>query len=59
MWSVQGVPEIDASAEEAIIMKRVVVLRECRHTGCCKQCNAEDTAAHPTDNRKHHGTEYH
>jgi hypothetical protein len=59
MGSVQGIPEIDASAEQAIIMKGVAVLRECRHTGCCKQCDAEDTAAHPIDNRKNHGTEYH
>src|SRR5262249_43065 len=37
MGSVQGIPEIDASAEQAIIPKGVVVLRECRHAGCCKQ----------------------
>src|SRR6516164_790329 len=59
MGSVQGIPEIDASAEQAIIMKGGVVLRERRHTGCCKQCDAEDTAGHPTDNRKYHGAEYH
>src|SRR5262249_11637044 len=59
MWSVQGIPEIDASAEQAIITKGVVALRECRHASCCKQCHAEDTAVHPIDNRKNHGTEYH
>src|SRR5262245_10373552 len=60
MWCVQGIPEINASAEQAIIPKGVVVLRDCRHAGCCcKQCDAEDTAGHATDNRKHHGTEYH
>src|SRR5262249_17390790 len=40
-------------------MKGVVVLRECRRTGCRHQCDAEDTAGHPTNNRKYHGTEYH
>jgi hypothetical protein len=39
-------------------MKGVDVLRECRRTGCRKQCDAEDTAGHPTDNRKNHGTEF-
>src|SRR5215813_7424746 len=35
MWSVQGIPEIDASAEQAIITNGVVALRECRHASCC------------------------
>jgi hypothetical protein len=55
-WSVQGVPEIDASAEQAIIIKGVVVLRECQRTGCRNQCDAETNAGHPTDNGKSHGT---
>src|SRR6516225_3905334 len=58
LWPVQGGHEIDASAEQAIIMKGVV-LREFRRTGCRHQCDAEDTAGHPTNNRKNHGTEYH
>src|SRR6516164_1041633 len=57
LWPVQGGHEIDASAEQAIIMKGVV-LREFRRTGCRNQCDAEDTAGHPTDNRKNHGTEF-
>jgi hypothetical protein len=58
LWPVQGVPEIDASAKQTIIMKGVVVLRECRHAGCRKQYDAEDTAGHLTDYRKNDGTDF-
>src|SRR5262249_3752806 len=58
MWSFQGIPEINASAEQAIIMKGVVDLRDRRRTGCRNQSDAKDTASHPTDNRKNRGTEF-
>jgi hypothetical protein len=36
-------------------MKGVLVLRECQHTGCRNQRDAEANTGHPTDNGKSQG----